>query len=235
MKNKTELELFNICNKKSIYTTVGDEVDYAFLEDGSALYIYFEPSQDDEDWRANFAYWRKPYKDMEISYRVHGGFLKCWKMVQDIVIDKVMEKDEEGNYKWTRIVVVGYSHGGALAALCHECVWFNREDLREGDALMGYGFEAPRVYAGWYMPKALKERWKNFTVYRNKNDIVTHLPPVLFGFRHVGKMKKIGADSACGPILAHTRTWVRVGLGAQIDDIEAALRKELKKEPKNEG
>lgn len=44
MKNKTELELFNICNKKSIYTTVGDEVDYAFLEDGSALYIYFEPS-----------------------------------------------------------------------------------------------------------------------------------------------------------------------------------------------
>lgn len=161
--------------------------------------------------------------------------MKCWKMVQDIVIDKVMEKDEEGNYKWTRIVVVGYSHGGALAALCHECVWYNREDLREGDALMGYGFEAPRVYAGWRMPKALKERWKNFTVYRNKNDIVTHLPPVLFGFRHVGKMKVIGADSACGPILAHTRTWVRVGLGAQIDDIEAALKEELKKEPKNEG
>ena len=81
MKIKTELELFNICNKKSIYTTVGDEVDYAFLEDGRTLYIFFEPSQDDEDWRANFAYWRKPYKDMEISYRVHGGFLKCWKMV----------------------------------------------------------------------------------------------------------------------------------------------------------
>ena len=103
-----------------------------------------------------------------------------------------MEKDEEGNYKWARIVVVGYSHGGALAALCHECVWYNREDLREGDALLGFGFEAPRIYAGWRMPKALKERWKNFTVYRNKNDIVTHLPPVLFGFRHVGKMKKIG-------------------------------------------
>jgi hypothetical protein len=54
-------------------------------------------------------------------------------------------------------VVVGYSHGGALAAFCHECVWFHRPDLRE-KGLLGYGFEAPRIYAGFKVKKELAQR-----------------------------------------------------------------------------
>lgn len=227
---KTELELFNLCNQDSIYTQIGDGVDYAFIEDPreATLYIFFEPSDGIEDWRNNFAFARKPYKDMEIPYKVHGGFLKCWKTVEDIVIKKILEEDpmEAGSYRWRKVVIVGYSHGGALAALCHECVWFHRGDLRNG-RILGYGFEAPRIFGGWRIPPALKERWEGFTVYRNKNDIVTHLPPILFGFRHVGNLKQLGAHSECGPISAHSRTWVRVGLGIKYDDVKAALKKEL--------
>ena len=226
----TELELFKMCNKDKIYTQVGDGVDYGFIEDSGEgiLYIFFEPSDGLDDWRNNFSYWRRPYKDMEISYRVHGGFLKCWKTVEDIIINKILEEDpmENGSYRWRRIVVVGYSHGGALAALCHECVWFHRGDLRQGDHILGYGFEAPRIYAGWRLPQKLKERWRTFKVYRNKNDIVTHMPPVCFFFRHVGEIVKIGAESACGPIEAHYRTWVRVGLGEKIENIAAELKRE---------
>jgi len=29
-------------------------------------------------------------------------------------------------------------------------------------------------------------------VFRNKKDIVTHMPPILFGFRHVGEVVRIG-------------------------------------------
>ena len=189
------VELFNICANGKDYTTVSPankkyEVDYKFVEDEEekTLYIFFEPSDGKTDWVVNFSYWRKPYKDMEIGYRVHGGFLSSWKLIRDTVTARVIEKDAEGNFRWKRVVCVGYSHGGALAALCHECVWFERPDLRDSaDALQGYSFEGPRVYAGLWVNKDLQERWRNFTTFFNHNDIVPHLPPVLFFFRHVGK------------------------------------------------
>ena len=88
------------------------------------------------------------------------------------------------------VTIVGYSHGGAIATLCHEYVWFNRPDLR--DKLEGYGFGAPRVFWGLSMSKELKERWANFHVVRNINDIVTHMPPSIFGFRHVNDVIEVG-------------------------------------------
>ena len=92
----------------------------------------------------------------------------------------------------TKVIISGYSHGGAIAALAHEYVWFNRPDLR--DNIEGYAFEPPRVFWGWKIPKALKERWNGFRVYRNGQDIVTHVPPVLFGYHHVGKMIHINKN-----------------------------------------
>lgn len=199
-------ELFDICANRQDYTTIKTEngkyeVDYKFVEDIAkrTLYIFFEPSDGRIDWRVNFAYWRKPYKDMEINYRVHGGFLESWKLIDDAIGAKIREIDEqettkEGfwNWKWKKIVIAGYSHGGALAALCHEYVWFNRGDLRQTEgALTGISFDGPRVFGGLWIPKKLKERWRDFYVLRNYNDIVTHLPPVLFFFRHVGNKVKM--------------------------------------------
>lgn len=189
-------ELFHKCAWNEVpYVEVGDDVDYAFVEEGSTLYIYFEGSNSISDWVRNFLFPAKPYKDMGIPYRVHRGFLQAWKEVEDIIIAKINEDDEEGKFKFNHIVVVGYSHGGALATFCHECCWYWRPDLRE-NGLEGYGFEAPRIYAGWHVKKALKERWKNFTVIRNGSDIVTHCPPWLFRFCHVGKIIKIKGDTS---------------------------------------
>ena len=210
------VELFEICNNRRNYTTITPknkkyEVDYKFIEDAETrtLYIFFEPSDGRTDWIVNFSYWRKPYKEMEVGYRVHGGFLESWKLIDDMIGAKVREVDipeinEDGHYnwKWQKIVVVGYSHGGALAALCHEYVWFNRQDLRE-EGLVGISFDGPRVYAGLHVKKALSERWRNFYIFRNHGDIVTHLPPVIFGFRHVGNKIRIGAGRNPGLIGAH--------------------------------
>ena len=77
--------------------------------------------------------------------------------------------------------------------MCHECVWYWRPDLRTYN-IHGYGFEAPRFYAGWHVKKELKERWRNFRVIRNNNDLVTHCPPCIFGFTHVGEMIKVHGD-----------------------------------------
>lgn len=189
--SKTLTQLFNICNNSGNYEVIGEDVNYMFQEDGATLYIYFQPSRGKVDWKHNFAFWKKPYKDMKVPYRVHGGFLKCWKAVEDVVIDKVTEKDAAGGFRWNRVVTTGYSHGGALAMLCHECVWYHRPDLRKGNILT-FAFEAPRVYAGFIIRRKLKERWEGFEVFRNQRDIVTHVPPIIFGFRHVGEMVKMG-------------------------------------------
>ena len=199
-------ELFHACAYDVVYQEAGDDVNYAFVEEGSTLYIYFQGSNSISDWVRNFLFPAKPYKDMEITYRVHRGFLAAWKEVEDIVIDKILEKEYKNvfnkrtakyevkeNFKWKYIYVVGYSHGAALAGLCHECVWYWRPDLRRY-GLEGYGFEAPRFYAGWKVKEVLKQRWEHFTVIRCNNDLVTHCPPALFRFCHVGKMLKIKGD-----------------------------------------
>ena len=83
-----------------------------------------------------------------------------------------------------------------MAAFCHECCWYHRPDLRDNHALEGYGFEAPRIYAGWHVKKALKERWETFTVIRDGSDIVTHCPPAIFRFCHVGKILEVKGDTS---------------------------------------
>ena len=119
MENKSLLELFKTCDCGIEYKNVGDSVSYAFKEDGNHLEIYFQGSSQIADWVRNFLFKKKPYKDMEIPYKVHGGFLAAWKEVKDVIKQKIEEKDGNGKFKFESITVVGYSHGGALTALCH--------------------------------------------------------------------------------------------------------------------
>lgn len=200
-------KLFHECAYEIQYQTIGDSVNYAFKEEKDTLYIYFQGSSQITDWVRNFLFRKKPYKDMEIPYYVHRGFLAAWKEVEDIIINKITETTQieyksyvkelpDSNFKdfkYKHIVVIGYSHGAALAGFCHECVWFWRPDLRE-TGLEGYGFEAPRFYAGYKVKKALKERWKTFKIIRDNSDIVTYCPPAIFGYCHVGEIVKVHGD-----------------------------------------
>ena len=180
------MDLLNLYKKclSANYTTVENGADYAVRQIGTRLYLFFEWSDSATDWKNNFNFPAKPYKDMGKLWFCHRGFLKVWKSIEPYVKDAIMRPTVKS------VTIVGYSHGGAIAALCHEYVWFNRPDLR--DKLEGYGFGAPRVFWGWYMCKELKDRWVNFHIIRNINDIVTHMPPVIFGFRHINNVIKIG-------------------------------------------
>ena len=161
--------------------------DYAIEEgdNGSTLYLLFQWSRGEEDWKSNFDFPAKPYKEMESKWYCHRGFLKVWKGMEDEILSHVL------NSKYQKIILVGYSHGAAIATLAHEFVWYHRPDLRQGLKIEGYGFGCPRVMFG-IPPKQIRLRWANFHPVRNLNDIVTHVPPVLFGFRHVNSAIKIG-------------------------------------------
>lgn len=195
------VKLFNkVLNAK--YITIGDDVNYAFVEEHKTLYILFEWSSSKSDWLNNFSFKKKPYKDMAIPYRVHGGFLKCWKTIEDIVIEKITEIDEStGNYKYDTIYCAGWSHGGALTMFCHECVWYHRPDIREN--CFSVSFEGPRVYGGYKIKPELRERWVHFFEVINDKDIVTHVPLKIMGFTHVGNIIHIGRDAGYGLIGSH--------------------------------
>lgn len=158
--------------------------DYAFKREGDTLKILFECSDGEEDWRNNFRFlaipW-KPYSGMEKAWYCHRGFLKVWKSIKPYI------ENEVKNPEVKRIEIVGYSHGAAIALLCHEYCVYNRPDVE----VEGVGFGCPRVFWG-KIPDVLKERLKNFKAVRNGNDIVTHVPPAVFGYHHVSELVKIG-------------------------------------------
>lgn len=176
------------------YVHVENGGDYAVEREGSMLYIFLEHSRGGEDWKNNIDFPAKPYKRMgKTVWYAHRGFLRVWKSLEEHVAKHVLDKTADG------VTVVGYSHGGALAVLCHEYVYFNRHDLR--GRLWGYGFGSPRVI--WKPSAEVVRRYENFTVVRNPDDAVTHLPPSVLGYRHVGKILDISEKGSYSPIDAH--------------------------------
>lgn len=222
-KNIWALELFRECNKDEVFLEYSEKVNVGFQEYDETLLILFEPSDGRVDWRNNFTFFRKPYKDMDVKYHVHGGFLKCWKIVKEDVRLKIKDS------KWRNIVIVGYSHGGALALLAHECAWFERPDLRDG-RIITIAFEAPRIYGGWRVKEELKERWDGAYVIRNHKDIVTHMPPRALGFSDVGELVRIKSKKKkVNCVSAHAPKWVQKALlneesQSTIAEIERKLK-----------
>lgn len=186
--------LFRQCLNRE-YVKAGDSADYSVEKAGSKIYIYFQCSDGAVDWKNNLNFPAIPYETVDgQTWYAHGGFVRVWRSIENYIAKYVNDD------KIRSAVIVGYSHGAALALLCHEYIWYNRADLR--DHIEGYGFGCPRVLWGKRTEK-VTTRWKNFTVIRNINDAITHMPPAILGYYHVGKMLKIGQKGKYSSIDAH--------------------------------
>ncbi len=177
------------------YVQAADAASYYIERKGAVLYVYLQDSDGAEDWKNNLDFPARPYHKMEdTAWMAHRGFVKVWRAVEPNVAAAIADP------RLQSVVTVGYSHGGALAVLCHEYVWFHKPDLRQ--RIEGYGFGAPRVLWGVLSPE-MRARWERFTVVRNLDDLVTHLPPKALGYTHVGRLLEIGAARRYSRIDAH--------------------------------
>lgn len=177
------------------YRQDGGSANYAFERVGDTLYLFFEDSDGAEDWSINLDFPAKAYRRMgKTAWFAHRGFLGAFKRTEKYLSPLISDPSVRN------IIVSGYSHGAAIALLCHEYIWFNRPDLRP--SLEGYGFGCPRVIWG-ILRESVARRWEKFLVIRNIDDIVTHLPPTLLGYRHVGRLLEIGEAGKYSPIEAH--------------------------------
>lgn len=182
-------KFLNCLNNK--YIVVENDGSYMLEREGGKLTIYFECSNGNIDWKNNFNFPAKPYRDMKNLWFCHRGFLTVWKSIEPHITADIFDLSVN------EIEIIGYSHGAAIAQLCYEYVKFNRPDV----AVSGVGFGAPRIFWG-FARKAVRERFRGFVVVRNGKDIVTHVPPVLFGFKHICEVLSIG--ESIGLIKDHT-------------------------------
>lgn len=189
-----------VCNLTDLFRAVLDaeythtdcDASFAFRVENHTLHIFFEWSNGMTDWKNNFDFPAKPYRDMADGWRCHRGFLRVWKAIEPHLAAEIL------NPEIGQIIIAGYSHGGAIAQLCYEYCRFHRPDCD----VRGYGYGAPRVIWG-RMRSSVKYRFLGFVVIRNKGDIVTHLPPALFGFRYGSDVLTIGEGSRYSCIDAH--------------------------------
>lgn len=163
------------------YIHIENDGSFAIKRDGAKLTLYFEKSNGLTDWWNNFNFPAKPYRNMKNLWFCHRGFLKVWKSIEPYIENDINDKNI------TVIDIIGYSHGGAIAQLCYEYVKFNRPDVE----VTGVGFGSPRVLWG-FACKTVKERFKGFKIVRNGNDLITHLPPIILGFRNCCEIVRVG-------------------------------------------
>lgn len=191
------LKLFKRC-LKAIYENTARSGNYAIEVEGDTLYLLFQWSKGFWDWVHNFLFPAKPYKRMKCIWFCHRGFRKVWRAMRDEVEARVKEI-LANNPNIKEIKCIGYSHGGALSVFATEDMEYLYGKFYK---VSGYGFGAPRVLWG-KVPREVKYRLRNFTLVRNIGDIVTHVPPMLFGFRNVGTLVKVGKNGKYGPFKAH--------------------------------
>ena len=184
---------FTKCVNAEYHHTENDG-SFALQREGDLLYVLFEKSNGKTDWKSNLNFFpiRTAIPD---GFCCHGGFFAVWSSILPYIEKELLSKEIK------QITVIGYSHGGAIAAICHEYLYRKRSDIRE--SIFSYAFGAPRVYFGTYREN--DEEWKNYTVIRNGKDIVTYLPPKFLFYRSVGNIIEIGKDFSFSPIEAHKK------------------------------
>ena len=193
MSYKILYNLFQDCLTRH-YRTVDNAASFDVEVENGTLAIFFESSNGSEDWSNNLNFRVRPYDDMHPAWFCHAGFLKVFKSVLPYLEPYITSPEVR------RAVIVGYSHGGALSVLCHEAIWFRRPDIRS--RLISFAYGAPRVLFD-PIPQDVRNRFRELYLIQNEGDIVTHAPPAILGFRHVGHIIRIGEKGRYSPIDAH--------------------------------
>ena len=154
------------------------DIEVKVIKKDSNAYIYFQGSGSVKDWLINLSFPIKPYKNMKDGlWFAHGGYVKSYKSIQDRLWKEIEDCE--------KVFISGYSQGSAYAILAHEDLFFHDKQVET------IAYASPRVFFWWGFWQ-LKKRLKNLTLVHMRGDIVTHLPPIVFGFTHIGDKKKLG-------------------------------------------
>ncbi len=171
-----------------------------------------------DDWGTNAQISKVDWPEENPIGRVHSGFLNGLNDVWPEMVEEIKTLRDNNQPVW----LTGHSLGGALATLAATSLTFGNYKPEVAGL---YTFGQPRVGDNQFaisFNDALKKR--SFRLVNN-NDVVTRVPPRLFGYRHIGTLKYFDNDGKLlpdGKLTWWGKFWDRVEGG-----IESALNLEL--------
>lgn len=141
---------------------------------GSTGFIAFRGTEKSTEWLDDFDFAFTDFNVGNVTVHVHSGFLKVYELARDSVVSQLSLLQGVN-----RLIVTGHSLGSAVATLCAlELKVFNA--FPKVDC---WTFASPRVFA--FNTKAFDKSIEQSLRVQNPLDIVTHVPTVLQGYRHV--------------------------------------------------
>lgn len=151
---------------------------------GKSATVTFRGTDNAVDRYKNLMFCKKcnPYENVNPKICVHSGFLSAYK--SENVRSRIHSVLREGV---ERVTLTGHSLGAAMAVICALDLQYNFP----GKDYEVYLFGCPRVGNGAFKKSYDKRLIKTVRV-ENGNDIVCKVPPVIFGYRHVGSRLHIG-------------------------------------------
>lgn len=160
------------------YTEISTDTQYRFdyHEFYETLYIDFQAAQSRTDWFMAFWFWRLrlPFgKRMS----AHAGFRKKYLSIRKYIHTAIK------TYNPKKIVLRGYSKGGAISSIC----FYDIIHSFPSKEIEVFSYGAPRVFP-W---RINKELFIGFNRIVMPGDLVTNLPPIIFGYTHIGKKYNI--------------------------------------------
>lgn len=111
--------LFNMLNS-CYFKKAGKDVDYYVLQDHKdlAIYLFLAPTNSNADWKTNFDFPVKLYKNQEGSFLVTRGWRNAWRSANDVIMGELIAAyNDNPQYQ---VTICGWSYGGAMALLAAE-------------------------------------------------------------------------------------------------------------------
>lgn len=164
-------EIFNLIRTVE-YKTSGIEVDWKVIVDevDGVIRLLFEETTSKTDWKTNFNFPAKLYKNQEHFFFVHRGYGEAWKSCNDEVMNEFI--DAKMRFPLYKTQICGWSYGGAMAVLAAED-YFYRTGLQVGELIT---FGAPRPIFGFFSWLHFKKSVHEAKQYCLSYDFVSWVP-----------------------------------------------------------
>ncbi len=169
------------------YDKNSNTLGLSLLREG-VLHIAFRSSmalenQVDLKYNSKFGLKKVPFLE-ESNIRVFSGFLEKYSAIRKDVLDRIENTEAD------RIIFIGHSGGGAIASIAYLDIahQFPEKDLK------GVVFGPVRTFnsAGYKWFLDYNDRFIRIV---NGRDPFSNLPPAFLGYRHVGRLVRIGHRS----------------------------------------
>jgi hypothetical protein len=187
------LNEFNSCIGGD-WKTCGKDVQYRIDRLGpNQAYLSFQGTVSITDLEIDLKVFCNPFKEKpkdKYGNVMHHGFQEGFESAFEIIHKELIDMGIQ------YVNVRGYSLGAAYAQIF--TLYLPKVGI-ETEALV-YG--SPRIF--WLPSTALKDEAKRRILrIENQDDIITHLPPYLLGFKHIGHVYKIGVSDCFYNIAKH--------------------------------